>query len=121
MTITRPVSAAASIVRGGDMRVSNAILALGGVGRVPLLVSAAANLAATIPGEEEISAVAEAAEAAADPSDDQRGSARYKKAMAREWSVRVLRACLDTEPRSVPSIMAGQPRRQASAGTAGAQ
>ena len=101
------VSAAASIIRGGDMRVSSAILALGGVGRVPLLVSAAANLKAIIPGEAEIAAVAEAAQAAADPSDDQRGSARYKKAMAREWSVRVLRACLDAGHPPVPSLVAG--------------
>lgn len=101
------VSAAASLVRGGDLRVSSAILALGGVGRVPLLVSAAATLTATIPGEGEVAAVAEAAEAAADPFDDQRGSARYKKAMAREWSARVLRACLDAEHPPGPGLVVG--------------
>jgi aerobic carbon-monoxide dehydrogenase medium subunit len=101
------VSAAASVVRGSDMRVTSAILALGGVGGVPLLVSAAAALTATIPGEREIAAVAEAAAAAADPFDDQRGSARYKQAMAREWSARVLRACLDTGRPPVPGIVAG--------------
>jgi aerobic carbon-monoxide dehydrogenase medium subunit len=101
------VSAAASIVRAGDLRVSGAILALGGVGRVPLLVSAADTLTAIIPGEAEIGAVAAAAEAAADPSDDQRGSARYKKAMAREWSARVLRACLDQDHPPEPGVVAG--------------
>ena len=101
------VSAAASIVRGGDMRVTSAILALGGVGRVPLLVSAAATLTAVMPGEAEIGVVAGAAEATADPFDDQRGSARYKKAMAREWSARVLRACLDPDRPPAPGIVAG--------------
>jgi carbon-monoxide dehydrogenase medium subunit len=89
------VSAAASITRGEDQRVTRAVLALGGVGPVPLLVQEAAILAGTVPGPREIDAVAGAAEAAADPSGDQRGSARYKKAMAREWTARVLRACLD--------------------------
>jgi aerobic carbon-monoxide dehydrogenase medium subunit len=97
------VSAAASIVRGDDLRVSGAVLALGGVSRVPLLVSAAATLTAI----GDIAAVAEAAEAAAEPTDDQRGSARYKKAMAREWSARVLRACLNPEHPPEPGLVAG--------------
>jgi aerobic carbon-monoxide dehydrogenase medium subunit len=101
------VSAAASIVRGADGRVSSAILALGGVGPAPLLVPQAAGLTGIVPGAGEIQAVAEAAEAAADPSDDQRGSARYKKAMAREWAARVLRACLEPDSPPVPGIVAG--------------
>jgi aerobic carbon-monoxide dehydrogenase medium subunit len=101
------VSAAASIVRGADMRITSAILALGGVGPVPVLVPQAAGLTGILPGAGEIEAVAEAAEAAADPSDDQRGSARYKKAMAREWAARVLRACLEPDGASVPGIVAG--------------
>jgi carbon-monoxide dehydrogenase medium subunit len=102
------VSAAASIVRAEDQRITSAVLALGGVGPTPLLVAEAAALAGTVPGADEIEAVAEAAEAVADPSDDQRGSARYKKAMAREWTARVLRACLDpgAGPR-VPGLLAG--------------
>jgi CO/xanthine dehydrogenase Mo-binding subunit len=67
----------------------------------------AAGLAGTIPGASEIEAVADAAEAVADPSDDQRGSARYKKAMAREWAARVLRACLDPGSPPVPGVVAG--------------
>lgn len=91
------VSAAASVTRGQDQRVTSVILALGGAGPVPFLVPGAAGLAGTVPGPREIEAVAQAAEAAADPSGDQRGSARYKKAMAREWAGRVLRTCLDPD------------------------
>jgi aerobic carbon-monoxide dehydrogenase medium subunit len=101
------VSAAASVVRADDGRVASAILALGGVGPAPLLVPEAAWLTGIIPGAGEIEAVAEAAEAAADPFDDQRGSARYKKAMAREWAARVLRACLDAGSAPAPGIVAG--------------
>ncbi len=104
------VSAAASIVRGDDQRITSATLALGGVGPTPLLVPEAAGLAGTVPGPREIEAVAAAAEAAADPSDDQRGSARYKKAMAREWTGRVLRACLDADGGPpVPGLVAREP------------
>jgi CO/xanthine dehydrogenase FAD-binding subunit len=46
-------------------------------------------------------------EAAASPHDDQRGSARYKKAMAREWAARVLRACLDPGSPAAPDLIAG--------------
>jgi carbon-monoxide dehydrogenase medium subunit len=101
------VSAAASVVRGPDGRVTSAIMALGGAGPVPLLVRAAAGLAGTVPRAAEIEAVAAAAEAAADPSSDQRGSAAYKKAMAREWAGRVLRACLDAGGPPVPGVVAG--------------
>jgi aerobic carbon-monoxide dehydrogenase medium subunit len=101
------VSAAASIVRDGAGRVVSAALALGGVGQTPLLVPAAAGLAGAVPGPPEVAAVAEAAEAAAEPYEDQRGSVRYKKAMAREWAARVLHACLDPGSPSLPDIVAG--------------
>lgn len=101
------VNAAASIVRDADGRVASAVLALGGVSSTPLLVSAAAGLAGTVPDPSAVQAVAEAAEAAADPVDDQRGSARYKKAMAREWAARVLRACLEPGEQPVPDLVAG--------------
>jgi aerobic carbon-monoxide dehydrogenase medium subunit len=101
------VSAAASIVRDGGGRVTSAMLALGGVGMTPLLVSAAAGLVGTVPGSPEAAAVADAAEAAAEPYEDQRGSARYKKAMAREWAARVLHACLDPGSPPVPDLVAG--------------
>jgi CO/xanthine dehydrogenase FAD-binding subunit len=101
------VSAAASVVRGADLRVTSAILALGAVGPRPLLVPEAAALTGTIAGAEEIEAVARAAGTIAEPASDQRGSARDKKAMAREWSARVLRACLDPEIPAAPMIVAG--------------
>jgi aerobic carbon-monoxide dehydrogenase medium subunit len=100
------VSAAAGVTRGDDGRVTAAVLALGGVGPTPLLVPVAA-LTGTVPGAAEIEAVAEAAESAAGPSDDQRGSARYKKAMAREWTARVLRTCLDLGSHPAPGVVAG--------------
>jgi aerobic carbon-monoxide dehydrogenase medium subunit len=101
------VNAAASIVRDADGRITGAVLAVGGVGSTPLLVPAAAGLAGTVPGSAEVEAVAAAAETAASPFDDQRGSARYKKAMAREWAARVLRACLDPGAPAVPDLVAG--------------
>ncbi|MQA88275.1 MAG: xanthine dehydrogenase family protein subunit M [Streptosporangiales bacterium] len=89
------VGVAISIARGADGRISRAVLALGGVGPTPLLVPQARELVGrSAPDPGEISAVAAAAEAAARPSDDQRGSARYKKAMARVWTERALHACL---------------------------
>jgi carbon-monoxide dehydrogenase medium subunit len=101
------VSAAASIVRDDGGRVISAMLAVGGAGPTPLLVREAARLAGTVPGPSEVEAVAEMAAAAADPYDDQRGSARYKKAMAREWAARVLRACLNPDGPAVPDLVAG--------------
>lgn len=101
------VNAAASVARDGDGRIIGAALALGGVGPTPLLVPEAAALAGTLPGPGEVAAVAAAAEAAASPFDDQRGSARYKKAMAGEWAARVLRACLDPDSPVVPDLVAG--------------
>jgi aerobic carbon-monoxide dehydrogenase medium subunit len=89
------VGVAASVVRAGDGTVTGAVLALGGVGPAPMLVDGAAALAGRVPGQADIEAVAAAAEETAAPFDDQRGSARYKKAMAREWTRRALRACLD--------------------------
>jgi carbon-monoxide dehydrogenase medium subunit len=101
------VNAAASVARDGNGRIVRAALALGGVGSTPLLVPEAAALAGTVPGPSEVAAVAAAAEAAASPFDDQRGSARYKKAMAREWAARVLAACLDEDGPPVPDLVAG--------------
>lgn len=101
------VSAAASVLRDGDGRVASAALALGGVGQTPLLVPAASALAGTVPGSPDVAAVAEAAEATAEPYQDQRGSVRYKKAMAREWAGRALRACLDPDCPPVPDVVAG--------------
>jgi CO/xanthine dehydrogenase FAD-binding subunit len=41
-------------------------------------------------GQDAIAAAADAVAAAADPSNDQRGSAAYKRAMARLWTQRLL-------------------------------
>jgi aerobic carbon-monoxide dehydrogenase medium subunit len=88
------VSAAASVIRAGDGRVARAVLALGGAGPTPLLITAAERLSGA-PSAADVAAVAAAAEAAAQPVADQRGSAAYKKAMARVQAQRVLQACLD--------------------------
>lgn len=73
-----------------DGVVVDAALALAGVAPVPLLVPHAAEaLRQAGPA-----AVAELAERACDPSDDQRGSASYKRAMAGVWSRRALAAAL---------------------------
>lgn len=108
------VGVAVSLDRSGDGQVSGAVIALGGVGPVPLLVPEAAALAGGVPGPADIEAVAAAAERTATPADDQRGSARYKKAMAREWTRRALRACLasgDGQPfRPAPGVTAGPAR-----------
>lgn len=101
------VGAAAAVARDGDGRVTRAVLALGGVGPTPLLVPGVTGLLGGAPGEPEIAAAARAAEAAADPRDDQRGSVRYKKAMAGEWAARVMRACLDPGHGAVPGLAAG--------------
>jgi aerobic carbon-monoxide dehydrogenase medium subunit len=91
------VSAAASVVRAADGRVARAVLAVGGAGPTPLLIPAAERLSGA-PDASDVEAVAAAAEAAAEPVTDQRGSARYKKAMVRVWAGRVLHACLDEAP-----------------------
>lgn len=87
------VSVAASVIRSQDGGVTRAVLALGGAGATPLLVPEAERLSGA-PGGPDIDAIADAAEAAAEPITDQRGSARYKKAMVRVQAQRVLQACL---------------------------
>jgi carbon-monoxide dehydrogenase medium subunit len=101
------VNAAASIVRDADGSVTSAVLALGGVGSTPLLAREAERLIGTLPGTAEVTAVVAAAMADTSPYDDQRGSARYKKAMAREWAARVLHACLEPGSPALPDLMAG--------------
>jgi aerobic carbon-monoxide dehydrogenase medium subunit len=106
------VSAAASLTRDGDGRITAAALSLGGVAGTALLAAAASTLVGVVPGQQELDAVAAAAAAETSPFGDQRGSARYKKAMAREWSRRVLRACLEPEGAPLPpGVVAGLPAR----------
>lgn len=91
------ISAAASVTRSEDGQVARAVLALGAAGPTPLLVREAERLSGQ-PTARDVEAVADAAEGAAQPVTDQRGSAAYKKAMARVHAQRVLQACLDDGP-----------------------
>jgi carbon-monoxide dehydrogenase medium subunit len=69
-------------------------VALAGVGPTALLVPGLDELlAGTTPGEAGFRAAAEAAEAVVRPTDDQRGSAAYKRAMAGVFTRRVLESC----------------------------
>lgn len=90
------VGVATSIVRGNDGRIRTATIALGGVGPTPLLIPQVQDLSGhSAPDANEIRGVASAAEATANPTEDQRGTVRYKKAMVRVWTERALRACLN--------------------------
>ena len=90
------VSAAASVVSAADGRITRARLAVGGAGPTPLLIPDAERLSGA-PDDHDVEAVATAAGESVSPVSDQRGSARYKKAMVRVWARRVLRACLDDQ------------------------
>jgi carbon-monoxide dehydrogenase medium subunit len=73
-------------------------LTLGGVAGRPILVpEAASSLRGRTPDPAGIDAAASAAERACDPVDDQRGSAAYKRAMARVWTRRALEQALMTD------------------------
>ncbi|MBX5468106.1 MAG: xanthine dehydrogenase family protein subunit M [Firmicutes bacterium] len=88
------VGVAAAVVRDAQGRVTEARVALSGVGPTPVWVPEAAQLIGEKPGSREIAGVAEAASRRADPWDDLRGSAEYKRAMARVWTRRVLEEVL---------------------------
>lgn len=96
------VAVAATIDFRPDGSVEAAAVAVGGVADRPLLVPDAGALladgpdrtAGARPGPADIAAVADAAAAAARPSDDNRGSAEYKKAMTGVWTRRVLERAL---------------------------
>jgi carbon-monoxide dehydrogenase medium subunit len=74
---------------GGDVR--RAVVGLGGVGSRPLLLDLG-ELAGRPARPDAFEAAGEAAAAACDPSSDPRGSAAYKRAMARLWTARTLTA-----------------------------
>lgn len=99
------VSVAAVLGFADDGTISAASLALGGVGACAFLVPEADGLLGVAPSEEGFAAVADAAEAAADPTDDQRGSAQYKRQMVRVMTRRALAACVtrDAGPTSAVS------------------
>jgi carbon-monoxide dehydrogenase medium subunit len=89
------VTVGAALLVDPDGRVADARIALGCVGRTPLRAHGAENV---LRGERPSpSLLAEAAAAAGDraePLDDVRGSAAYKKEMVRVWTQRVLRDLL---------------------------
>jgi carbon-monoxide dehydrogenase medium subunit len=90
------VGVAARLDLDSEGRVEAAALGLGGVAPRPILVPEAASaLVGGRPGPAQIAAAAEAAQRACDPGPDQRGSAAYKRAMARVWTRRALSQALD--------------------------
>lgn len=85
------VAVAALVLLGSDGRVADARVALGGVGPRPLRVDAVEEaLVGCHPTSEVIAAAAALVESAIDPIADVRGSAGYKRAMARVWVERTL-------------------------------
>ena len=88
------VGLAASLIRR-DGRVVEAAVALGAGAAWPTLVSEAGTAILGVPGQDAIAAAAGAVAAAAGPSNDQRGSAAYKRAMARLWTHRLLSQLLE--------------------------
>ena len=85
------VSVAARISLGDDGRIADARLALGAAGSVPMRVPAAEQLlVGADPAAVDLDAVAEAAREAADPVDDVRGSAAWKRDMVGVWAGRAI-------------------------------
>jgi len=86
------VSAAAQIALDGDGRCLRAALGLGGVGMTPLAFAAlAARLVGARPSETDFDALARAAAAQCEPSDDLHASAAYRRHVARVLALRALR------------------------------
>jgi carbon-monoxide dehydrogenase medium subunit len=89
------VAVAALVERDAAGGCARAGLALGGVGTVPFRASRAEELLRGTPLDPaSIAAAAAAVAADVDPIADGRGSAAYKREMARVWTARALRDCL---------------------------
>jgi carbon-monoxide dehydrogenase medium subunit len=89
------VGAAADVALAADGTVRSARVALGGVAPTAVLVAGVQEmLAGRDPSAADLGEVAAAARASADPLDDQRGSAAYKREMCGLFAVRALRAAL---------------------------
>ncbi len=89
------ISAAAWLRRDQDGRCAAVRIALGAAGAVPLRARRAEALLLGQPLDAEaIAAAAAAARDEVDPIDDARGSAAYKREMARVWTERALRGAL---------------------------
>ena len=90
------VGVAVALSLGADGTVERARLALGGVNSTATVVNEVGHLlVGTTLGTEVIAAAADVAAAAAHPSDDQRGTALYKRAMVEVWTRRTIQACLN--------------------------
>jgi carbon-monoxide dehydrogenase medium subunit len=90
------VGVAATLLMADDGTVAAARIGLGGVDNTAVLATDATELLiGKAPTAELIDAVAKSAAAGSNPSDDQRGSERYKRAMVEVWTRRTLLACLD--------------------------
>lgn len=106
------VSVATWLQRDQDGRCTQARIALGSAGPVPLRAPRAEQLLRGSRLEPEaIAAAAAAVGEEVDPLADARGSADYKREMARVWTERALRLALDAGPRRSPSGGAAE-RRQ---------
>lgn len=87
------IAAALSLGTGGT--VARARIGLGGVAPTAILAEDAASmLEGRTPDAALIRRAAAAAAAGSNPSDDQRGSASYKRAMVEVWTRRALERCL---------------------------
>lgn len=90
------VSVAVRVDPGLDGRIDDARIALGNAGAVPFrALDAEAALRGRSPSASRIQEVAALAADAADPVDDIRGSATYKREMVRVWTGRALHRALD--------------------------
>ena len=88
------VGVAAALSFAEDGSVTAASLALGGVAEHAFSVPDAVDLVGSRPDPDAIAALGRRAAAASRPSDDQRGSAGYKRAMVEVMTQRALAACL---------------------------
>jgi len=88
------VGVAATVSVAPDGAVTAATLALGGVAEHALAVPEASQLVGGRPDAGAIRALGEVAAAAARPTDDQRGSSGYKRAMVEVMTRRAFEACL---------------------------
>ncbi len=87
------VSVAATLRRSEDGRVADVRVVLGAVGPTPIRATSAEDaLRGAAPDAARIAEAAALARDAADPIDDVRGSAAYKREMARVWTERALRS-----------------------------
>jgi carbon-monoxide dehydrogenase medium subunit len=109
------ISVAAWVRPDGEGGCAEARIALGAAGAVPLRAWRAEELLAGGPLDgEAVAAAAAAVREEVDPIDDARGSASYKREMARVWTQRALRAAIAGAPPGErpqgPGNLQGAPR-----------